>query len=187
MFHAAALERGLIPAELRRDKNSVRDFLNGSGRKDAFTELQGYVYGSRMDLASPYDGACEFIADARVAGHEVFIVSHKTRHPLAGERYDLHAAARGFLVDRSITGPDRLDPGHVFFELTQDGKRDRAVAMGVEVFIDDLPDILALPGWPESMRKVLFDPEGRLPDNWKGQVFERYQSWAGIRHALLGG
>ena len=52
VFHAAALERGLIPAQLGRDKNSVRDYLNGAGRADDFTELQGYVYGARMDLAA---------------------------------------------------------------------------------------------------------------------------------------
>jgi len=45
VFHAAALERGLIPADIGRDKNSVRDHLNGAGRNDDFTELQGYVYG----------------------------------------------------------------------------------------------------------------------------------------------
>ena len=45
VFHAAALERGLIPPHLGRDKNSVRDHLNGVGRNDDFTELQGYEIG----------------------------------------------------------------------------------------------------------------------------------------------
>src|SRR5579883_2684875 len=65
VFHAAALERGLIPPDLARDKNSVRDHLNGSGRKDDFTELQGYVYGARMDLVSPFPGFAEFIRVAK--------------------------------------------------------------------------------------------------------------------------
>ncbi|HEY1414093.1 MAG TPA: hypothetical protein VGF36_18245, partial [Rhodopila sp.] len=56
VFHQAALERGLIPPDLAHDKNSVRDHLNGSGRKNDFTELQGYVYGTRMELVSPYPG-----------------------------------------------------------------------------------------------------------------------------------
>ena len=86
VFHAAALERGLIPADLGRDKNSVRDHLNGSGRKDDFTELQGYVYGARMDLVSPYPGFAEFVAAARKANHELFIVSHKTKYPMLGRR-----------------------------------------------------------------------------------------------------
>src|SRR5215475_11855482 len=95
VFHAAALERGLIPAGLGSDKNAVRDHLNSNGRADDFTELQGYVYGARMDLASLYPGFGGFVATARKVGHDLFIVSHKTRHPILGPRHDLHAAARG--------------------------------------------------------------------------------------------
>ena len=65
VFHAAALERGLIPADLGRDKNSVRDHLNGAGRKDDFTELQGYVYGARMDLVVALSRLCRFRRAAR--------------------------------------------------------------------------------------------------------------------------
>ena len=46
----------------------MRDYLNGSGRKDDFTELQGYVYGSRMDLVAPYAGVAEFFERARAGG-----------------------------------------------------------------------------------------------------------------------
>jgi phosphoglycolate phosphatase-like HAD superfamily hydrolase len=88
VFHAAALERGLIPADHPRDKNSVRDYLHGQNRHDAFTELQGYVYGTRMDLAALYPGVLNFIAAAKARGNEVFIVSHKTRHPFLGPRHD---------------------------------------------------------------------------------------------------
>lgn len=188
VFHAAALERGLIAAELATDKNSVRDFLNGSGRADAFTELQGYVYGARMDLAAPYDGAVDFVRAARVAGHEVFIVSHKTRHPMMGPRHDLHAAARGFLDAHGLVGPDGLiaDAG-AYFELTKEEKLARAVGLGVDVFIDDLPEILAMPGWPDGVRRVLFDPEGHNPEGaWKGRTFERHATWPALSDAILG-
>src|SRR6202171_5964771 len=86
VFHAAALEKGLIPADLSRDKNSVRDHLNGSGRSDDFTELQGYVYGARMELVSPYPGFTEFAEAERYAGHTLFIISHKTKHPILGPK-----------------------------------------------------------------------------------------------------
>src|ERR1700722_5900012 len=120
VFHAAALERGLIPPNLGRDKNSVRDHLNGAGHKDDFTELQGYVYGARMELVRPYPGFVEFVAAARKAGHELFIVSHKTRHPILGPKHDMHAAARGFLTHRGFmgAGAGQIAPDHVFFELT---------------------------------------------------------------------
>jgi len=180
VFHAAALERGLIPAELGRDKNSVRDHLNGSGRKDDFTELQGYVYGARMDLVQPYPGFADFVATARAAGHDLFVVSHKTQHPILGPKHDMHAAARGFLSDRGLMGsnPAQIDPANVFFELTKDDKVARAHALACEVFVDDLPEILSMGGFPDGMRKILFDPEGQFADT--AAQFERRGSWAEI-------
>ena len=183
VFHAAALERGLIPPDLARDKNSVRDYLNGAGRKDDFTELQGHVYGARMDLVSPYPGFAEFIAAANQTGHQLFVVSHKTRHPIRGPKHDMHAAARGFLTDRSLTGSGlaQIDPANVFFELTKEQKVARARALACEVFIDDLPEILKLAGFPDGMRKILFDPENRFADTkTERPTFERHTSWTSI-------
>jgi hypothetical protein len=180
VFHAAAIERGLIPSDLGCDKNSVRDHLNGSGRKDDFTELQGYVYGARMDLVSPYPGFADFVAAARKAGHDLFIVSHKTRHPILGPQHDMHAAARGFLTDRGLMGSAaaQIAPDRVFFELTKDEKVARAATLGCEVFIDDLPEILGMAGFPDGMRKVLFDPENQFAS--KTTPFDRRAAWAEI-------
>jgi hypothetical protein len=190
VFHVAALERSLIPADLARDKNSVRDYLNGSGRKDEFTELQGYVYGARMDLVAPYPGFAEFIAAATHAGHILFIVSHKTRHPIRGPKHDMHAAARGFLTDRSLIGSGmaQIDPANVFFELTKEEKVACAHALACDVFIDDLPEILGLDGFPVGMRKILFDPENRFADILaERQTLERHASWASITADLTCG
>jgi hypothetical protein len=186
VFHAAALERGLIPPDIPRDKNSVRDFLNGSGRKDDFTELQGYVYGSRMDLVACYPGVCEFIAAARER-HDVFIISHKTRYPILGPKHDMHAAARGFLLAQHIVCDNGVAPENVFFELTKEEKVARAAQLGVDVFIDDLPEILAMSGWPQPLRAILFDPDGQASSLAQNKPrFECYASWAAIRRALLG-
>jgi hypothetical protein len=183
VFHAAALERGLIPPDLGRDKNSVRDHLNGSGRKDDFTELQGYVYGARMDLVSPFPGFAEFIGVAQGLGHELFIVSHKTRHPILGPKHDMHAAARAFLTDRGLigAGTSRIDPAKVFFELTKEAKVARAAGLGCDLFIDDLPEILAMPGFPEGMQKILFDPDNQFAGRTEGAgQLDRRSSWAAI-------
>jgi hypothetical protein len=183
VFHAAALQRGLIPADVGRDKNSVRDHLNSAGHNEEFTELQGYVYGARMDLVAPYPGFADFVAAARKAGHEVFIVSYKTRHPILGPKYDMHAAARGFLSARGITGEgaSQIDPSRVFFELTKEEKIIRAAGLRCEIFIDDLPEILTMPGFPDGMLRILFDPENRFASVAERiGNFHRRSSWAAI-------
>jgi hypothetical protein len=183
VFHKAARERGLVPADLPTSKNAVRDYLNGSGRKDEFTELQGYVYGARMDLVACYPGVHDFMRAARRAGHDLYVVSHKTRIPILGPRYDMHAAARAFLVAQQLVGSGMLDPDHIHFALTKEEKVACAAALDCEVFIDDLPEILAMPGFPAGLRAILFDPDGSFLDQ-KG--FERHASWPDIARALLG-
>lgn len=179
VFHTAALERGLIPAGLGRDKNSVRDHLNAKGRNDDFTELQGYVYGARMDLVAPYPGFAEFVAAARGLGHELFVVSHKTQHPILGPRHDMHAAARGFLVRHGLVGTlaSQIHPANIYFELTKDAKVARAAALRCDIFVDDLPEILAMTGFPDGMRRILFDPEEQFGESYDVQ---RHTSWAAI-------
>jgi len=186
VFHAAALERGLIPANLASDKNAVRDFLNSDGRADEFTELQGYVYGARMELASPYPGFGEFVASARQAGHDLFIVSHKTRHPILGPKHDLHAAARGFLVERGLVGAGhgQIDPANVFFELTKEAKVARIAALDCEAFVDDLPEIFASPDFPGTARRILFDPVDQFTDLARQLKLDRRGSWTDIAAEL---
>lgn len=189
VFHAAAVERGLIPAELATDKTSVRNHLRVIGREDDWTELQGYVYGARMDLVGLYPGVTSFIAAAQRAGNDVFIVSHKTRTPYRGPAYDLHEAARGFLSARRLTDPAQggIPPERAYFELTIAEKLARIEVLRLDSFVDDLPEVLAEPAFPPTCRAILFDPEANHPDGaWKGRRFERHAGWDGIAAALLG-
>jgi len=66
--------------------------------------------------------------------------------------------------------------------LTKEEKVARVAALGCQVFIDDLPEILALKGFPAGMRGVLFDPERRFAD----LKMERYSDWGAVRNALIG-
>ena len=186
VFHAAAVERELIPADLDTSKNAVRDYLNGSGRKDAFTELQGYVYGARMDLVAPYPDVTDFVEAAHAAGHALYVVSHKTRQPILGPAYDLHEAARGFLEANGFIGAAMIAPENAFFELTKEDKVARAAALDLEVFVDDLPEILTMTGFPAGMRRILFDPQDTLGDKAEAAGLERHRDWRSISDALLG-
>src|SRR3981189_2049974 len=134
VFHAAALERGLIPSDLGRRKKTV--------------------------TALP---------------------SHKTRHPLLGPKYDTHAAARGFLSAHGLMGEGALqiDPSRVFFELTKEEKIARAAVIGCEIFIDDLPEIITMPGFPDGMRRILFDPTNQFAGVAESMGnLDRRLSWA---------
>jgi hypothetical protein len=98
---------------------------------------------------------------ARRLGHELFIVSHKTRQPFRGEPYDLHQAARGWVeaAMRDAEG-DLIPAENIFFEVTKEEKLGRVGALQCECFIDDLPEILRSPHFPAGVLPILFDPDG---------------------------
>jgi hypothetical protein len=179
LFHRVALERNLIPPELPQTKLSVRDYLRRAGNEDTWTEIQGYVYGARMDDAVAYSGAIGFLAWAQAEHRDLVIVSYRTRRPFLGHPYDLHEAARNwvskFLTDRPqplIRGAD------VYFELTKKEKLARISALKLDVFIDDLPEILLADEFPRRTARVLFDPDGAYPANDRLPAFT---SWDQIK------
>lgn len=179
LFHRVALERSLVPADLPPTKLGVRDHLRQTGREDAWTELQGYVYGARMDQADAYPGAIDFFCWAHLAGMNLSIVSHKTRHPFIGHPYDLHEAARGW-VRKFLTDQPRppIREADVYFELTKEDKLARIGALDLDCFIDDLPEILLAAAFPQRTAGLLFDPDGMLP---REDRIPAFRSWRQLR------
>jgi hypothetical protein len=179
LFHRVAIERGLVQADVTATKLGVRDYLRGVGREDAWTEMQGYVYGARMQDAIAYPGALQFFAWARQDGHAVFIVSHKTRIPFAGHPYDLHEAARGWIATHlERTSPPLLNGSDAYFELTKAEKLARIGRLGLDWYVDDLPEILTAPDFPHLTGRILFDPDlihGAPPDTGIA-VFDSWRS-----------
>lgn len=178
LFHKVAREWELIPDRLPVNKLAVRDTLRAAGLEDRWTEMQGHVYGARMDEAEAFPGAIEFIDRMIRADCQISIISHKTRRPFLGPPHDLHAAAQawidGHLVPRLPANTASLN---VFFELTKDAKLARITDCKCDAFIDDLPEILSAPGFPAHTRRLLFDPEvqhGALPG------YEHFASWTQI-------
>lgn len=160
LFHKVALEQGLIDLSIPVNKLAVRDYLRATDREPVWTEMQGYVYGARMNEAQAYPDALNVMRRMRQAGHTLMIVSHKTKHPYLGKQYDLHEAARGWIENHLCDQDGRLIPvDHVYFELTKEEKLARIDQLNCDVFIDDLPEILLAARFPGKTQRYLFDPE----------------------------
>ena len=182
IFHKVALEQKLIPADTPVNKVAVRDHLRAVGNEDAWTEMQGYVYGARMSDVEPFADVLNVLKWAKATGHETFIVSHKTQHPFMGPKYDLHAAAREWILKFLVDGEDYLvAPENINFRETKSEKVDRVAELKCDVFVDDLPEILMAPNFPSFAQAILFDPE----DNHEaGDAMTKVTSWQGLQNLL---
>jgi hypothetical protein len=161
LFHKVAEEQGHIPPSLARTKLAVRDHLRSIGREEIWTEMQGYVYGERMLEAKIFDGVVDFLRWAQRRGAMVSIVSHKTRHPILGPKYDLHGVARQW-VKQYLNDNEKplIAEDMVFYEQTKEEKIGRIASGGFDFFVDDLPEIFIAQAFPASTQPILFDPAG---------------------------
>lgn len=178
LFHTVATDAGLIPPHVEPTKLAVREHLRSIGAENTWIELQGEVYGGRMDEAEPCVGALEALQAAAADGHELYVMSHRTRRPFKGRPYDLHASARRWIARHlHAESTPLVAPERVFLETTKEEKLARIRDHRCEVFIDDLPEILLHEGFPAGVRKVLFDADMRhahdaledihVVDSWK--------------------
>jgi hypothetical protein len=184
LFHALAVERGLMSRESPATKQAVRDHLRATNREQDWTELQAIAYGPRIIHAEPWPGVSAFLQSCREANVRVAIISHKTRYPYRGEKFDLHAAAHTFLDAYGLykTSDTGLSPTSVFLELTLHQKLERICSLGCDAFIDDLPEVLTEPAFPSGIRKVLFDPADVHHDHTS---YTRATSWEACSEMLL--
>ncbi len=178
-----AAEQLNIPASIDRTKQGVRDFLRQENREDEWTAFQGHLYGPGIARAVPFPNAIEVIGDLRSAGHRTVIISHKTRYPYAGPKHDLHAAARGWIKTHlTASGTALFSDDDILLNETKDDKVDVIRTLGCDVFLDDLPEILSHPAFPDQSRPILFAPAGSEMEH----PFTVVSSWQEFRSLCPG-
>jgi hypothetical protein len=186
VFPAAGLELGLLPREKTlSSKDAVKTFLSsGAAGEELWMRLQGQVYGRFISRARLYDGAEAFLRAARHAGCRLSIVSHKTKlgHFDPG-KIDLWNAATEWLEDKGFFTASGIgmSRGDVHFSESREGKLDLIQSLGCEVFIDDLPEVLNHPRFPQAAARLWFAAGKPAGD---GGGLAPHRSWAELALAV---
>ncbi len=154
LFYEAACEKQLLHGEVSPDKNSIRNHLRSRNLEEEWTYLQGYVYGAKMLDADIFPGVINFFYKAKAFGIHCDIISHKTKYPFRGPQYDLHKVSRSF-IEKNNFG---VDDKNIYFETTKEDKIARIKSCRCTHFIDDLPEILTHKNFPNTVKRILFDP-----------------------------
>ena len=81
IFGELAIEKEIVPQNLAKDKNSVKDYLINRNNEDEWTILQGEVYGGEILRASFYPGVLDALNFFKKNNHKIYIISHRTKYP----------------------------------------------------------------------------------------------------------
>lgn len=183
IIYEAALSKNLIPKNLEQSKLAVRGYLRENNLEDKWTNLQGYIYGVKITEANPFDGLLSFLETCKTKNISTIIVSHKTKYPFKGEKYDLHKAARDWLAKQKIFDVESSLNlvEQIFLEETKENKLARIGKEECDYFIDDLPEFLGEASFPSKVKKLLFDPN-KLHEN---SNLTKFESWKAISNFLL--
>lgn len=124
-------------------------------------KLQGKVYGKYMHLASLFPGVLEFLYLSKLKGHRVVVVSHKSEYGhFDEEKVSLRDAAMDWLHEIGIidTSVSLLSKKDVYFASTRELKVKTIQELKCDYFIDDLIEVFKEPTFPQSIKKILFEP-----------------------------
>lgn len=162
VFRDLANERGWLPKGTPASKEAVKSgLLKADGNDRRWQALQALAYGPKIGKARAFPGFAEFLRAATLRGDEVFIVSHKSKRSHYDPKVELRAAALRWLKDSGLVAnghPDarRIPAERVFFAADRDEKVAAIKRLNLDLFVDDLPEVLEHPAFPKSTVKVLF-------------------------------
>lgn len=189
VFRQLARQFKLVGDDYCGSKLDLREMLLSQPAGDlSWQRLQGKAYGEGIGYANIFPGVKEFIASCNADENiEIFIVSHKTELGHFDEkRINLRDAARGWLREQGFFDGHIpfIKPEHIFFASTREAKIDRIKSLHCTHFIDDLPEVLFAPQFPQTVQRFLFQPdEGvTLADEHDAKVFT---NWTDIKNAIF--
>ena len=188
VFRGAAVARGLLTADFVGSKQQVRDAIRQLPDGElSWQRLQGYVYGRGIADAEPFDGLHAFLGAAKERNDEVFIVSHKTEYGhFDPERINLRDAARNWMERQGFFkgGGASIKPANLFFAATRAEKLARITALGCDVFVDDLEEVLEDPDFPSATRRILFSQHDAAAN---GRQYPICHDWRQVTEAIFHG
>lgn len=163
VLYERALQSGLIPSGVERDKKNIRDKIRGLPDGEIkWQKLQAFIYGKGMKGSLLSEGIKPFFDACRDAAIRVSIISHKTQFAsLDDERVDLRETAvdwmkRNRFFEKNGLG---LSLERVYFESTRQGKIERIKQLGCTHFIDDLEETFLEDSFPANVERILYAKE----------------------------
>ena len=162
-------------------RDAIRRHLRHPDNDEEWQRFQSLLYTDGLDSALPATGAVKLIRGCRNRGIEVFIVSHKTKTgPEQFGTRDLRTPALQWLTSHNLV-PGLIPRNSVFFTDSVEAKIESVASLRLDVFVDDLPEVLSHPAWPPSTLgiRVASTSAGDCSPHWCVD-FPGLSEWLGL-------
>lgn len=163
------------------DREHIRAHLRRSDVDDEeWQHFQSVLYTEGLELAIPAEGVIDLLTTCCELGLEVHIVSHKTTYgPESFGARELRPPAQDW-IERHLVSRGLLDLCRVYFTDSLSEKVEAIAALHLDLFIDDLPQVLEHPKWPTQTLGIQYAPG---PWRWEHKRwyadFHNVAAWLG--------
>ena len=186
VFPSAAVAEGLLKKNEATSKHQVRELLRKqpSGEQN-WMRLQGQVYGKLMAQAEMIEGVEQFLLHCKAASIPVCVVSHKTEFGhFDTDKVNLRDAAVSWMVSKGFfeTGRFGITQDNVYFRSTREEKVACIAKLRCTHFIDDLDEVFAETGFPNTTIKYLLSADST--EN-RDDGLKPYRTWAEISEDIF--
>jgi len=137
-------------------KNSLKSRFKG---ESLWNFAQGLVYGPLARNAKLYPNCFDVITFLKKSKSKIFLVSHKTINPINKNlsHFDLRDITIKFLQqERIINHMGPIYKENIFFCDSIDEKVEKINSLNLDIFIDDLEEVLNHVNWPKKTFRLLF-------------------------------
>ena len=173
----------IIPAGIT-NKIELKKYCNSLNEGELiWQKIQGLAYGKLLlKNAKLYTGVKRFIWRLKNKGHKIKIISHKTKFGhFDEEKNSLREIASEFLKNNKIISCESPLVNDVFFLNTRREKVEKIVSEKVEIFIDDLIEVVYDLKKFNQIKTIHFD------ENYRGLNNEEIKSdWQQIDNLING-
>ena len=156
VFYQFALKSNLINSSTPKQKVYIKNKIIKNFSEKKWTQLQGKVYSKGIFMASIFDDCLNTMHKLDKNGHKIIIISHKTKYPVLGEKFNLHINTKIWIKKNILEKKNfkNFSINDVHFNQTQNQKIKKILDKNCDIFIDDLEKVLFK--LPENIFKIIF-------------------------------
>lgn len=166
------------------NKKSVKKYIIKNYSEKKWMEFQGTLYGEYLKNSRIYDGFKSFIIRCKLHRTEIYIISHKSKYGhYDRNKINLRKTAKNFLIKEGIASKENkffcIRQENIYFLNNQFEKIKKINSIGLDIFIDDLDEVLANKKINKNIRKILYSKKNT-------STFENYNNWFDIGNNIYG-